>query len=270
MTADWQRIADGVHVWRYPVLDVNVTVVSGDEATLVVDTLSTPAQAGRLRRALTELEPRRLVLVNTHAHFDHCFGNATLAGPDTEIWAHEATRRRLADRPGQVVAEAAARHAGDDPELAGLAAVTLLPPNRTVHEHAELDLGGRRVQLRYAGRGHSDGDLAVHVPDAGVLVLGDLLEVDAPPQFDDAYPISWPATLGRLLTDATGPVVPGHGAVVDAHHAERQRRELAELADRIAAGYATGAPLEQVCATGPFDLATRHEAAARGYAELTG
>lgn len=270
MSPAWQQVADGVHVWRYPVLDVNVTAVSGGDATLVVDTLSTPAQAHRLRHALAELEPRRLVLVNTHAHFDHCFGNATLAGADTEIWAHDATRRRLAERPGRVVAEAAARHAGDDPELADLATVTLLAPNRTVHEHAVLDLGGRRVQLRYAGRGHSDGDLAVRVPDAGVLVLGDLLEVDAPPQFGDAYPVSWPATLGRLLDDATGPVVPGHGGVVDVGYARRQRDELAELADRIAAGHAAGAPVERVAAAGPFDLPTRREAVARGYAELAG
>ncbi|BCJ35826.1 MBL fold metallo-hydrolase [Actinocatenispora thailandica] len=270
MNPAWQQVADGVHVWRYPVLDVNVTAVSGHDATLVVDTLSTPAQADRLRRALAELAPGRLVLVNTHAHFDHCFGNATLAGPDTEIWAHEATRRRLADQPGQVVAEAAARHADDDPELAGLAAVTPLAPNRTVHERTVLDLGGRRVQLRYGGRGHTDGDLAVLVPDAGVLVLGDLLEVDAPPQFGDAYPISWPATLARLLRDATGPVVPGHGAVVDTGYARRQRDELAELADRIAAGYAAGTPAERVAAAGPFDLPTRREAVARGYAELAG
>jgi glyoxylase-like metal-dependent hydrolase (beta-lactamase superfamily II) len=270
MSPAWQRIADGVHVWRYPVLDVNVTVVSGNDATLVVDTLSTPAQANQLRRALAELDPRRLVLVNTHAHFDHCFGNATLAGRDTEIWAHEATRRRLSDRPGQVVAEAAARHAHDDPELADLSAVTLLPPNRTVHDHAVLDLGGRRVQLRYGGRGHSDGDLAVHVPDAGVLVLGDLLEADAPPQFADAYPITWPDTLTRLLAYAAGPVVPGHGAVVDVGYARGQRDELAVLADRIAAGYAAGAPIDQVAAAGPFDPATRREAAARGYAELAG
>lgn len=270
MTPSWQRIADRVHVWRHPVLDVNVTAVTGDDATLVVDTLSTPAQAARLRRALAELDPGRLILVNTHAHFDHCFGNATLAGPDTEIWAHEATRRRLSSHPGRVVAQAAARHAGDDPELADLATVRLLPPNRAVYELTVLDLGGRRVELRYAGRGHSDGDLAVHVPDAGVLVLGDLLEVGAPPQFDDAYPMAWPDTLTRLLRYATGPVVPGHGAVVDARYARGQRDEIAALADRIAAGYAAGTPAERVAAAGPFDLSTRREAVARGYAELAG
>ena len=42
------EIADRVYVLRYPVFDVNVTLVVGDEAAVLVDTLSTPAQGAEL------------------------------------------------------------------------------------------------------------------------------------------------------------------------------------------------------------------------------
>ena len=39
-----------------------------------------------------------------------------------------------------------------------------------------LDLGDRYVELVHTGRGHTAGDVVVRVPDADVLVAGDLLE----------------------------------------------------------------------------------------------
>jgi len=268
MTPTWQRVADGVHVWRYPVLDVTVTAVSGAGATLVVDTLSSARQAAQLAAALDELPAGRLTVVNTHAHFDHWFGNGTLldrAGTHVDVWAHADTCRRLAGDPDVLVAAAAA----ECPELAAeLAGTPLVPPYRPVTGEVTLDIGGRPVRLLHPGRGHTAGDLAVLVPDVGVLVAGDLVEQGAPPQFSDAYPVSWPAALDRLVPLATGPVVPGHGAVVDVAYLRAQRAELAELAETIRAGYAAGAPVEAVADTGPYDRETRLTAATRGYREL--
>ena len=61
---------------------------------------------------------------------------------------------------------------------------------------------------------------------ATVVFAGDLVEEGAPPAFEDALPAEWPATLGRLHALARGPVVPGHGAVVDAGFVGAQREEL--------------------------------------------
>ena len=84
------EVADRVYVLRYPVLDVNVTLVVGEGAALLVDTLSTPAQAAELRAAARRVTSQPWVIVNTHHHFDHTFGNATLAGrPPCPIWANE-------------------------------------------------------------------------------------------------------------------------------------------------------------------------------------
>lgn len=265
----WSTVAPGVHVWRYPVLDVNVTVVTGDGYALVVDTLSTAAQAEALAAGLAGLGVTRYGIVNTHHHFDHCFGNATLTG---EIWAHTETCRLLGDRPEAFVAEAVDRHAADHPELAdGLPSVRLRAPDHAVRDRVTLDVGGRPVELVHPGRGHTAGDLVVRVPDCDVLIVGDLIEQGAPPDFAEAYPLDWPEAVARLLPWATGPVVPGHGAVVDGGFVAAQHAELAALDWRIRDGHAAGAPVAEVVGqTGPFDAATRHTAVLRGYAELSG
>lgn len=71
----WREVGEGVFRRRYHALDLNVGAVLGDGEVLLIDTRSWRAEAEELRddlRALTSL-PCRQVL-NTHAHFDHCFG----------------------------------------------------------------------------------------------------------------------------------------------------------------------------------------------------
>lgn len=224
------EIAAGVHVLRYPVLDVNVTLVVGDGAALLVDTLSTDAQARELGAAVRAVTPHPYTLVNTHHHFDHCFGNAVLAGP---VWAHEETAALLAEQATALQRRWYGQWAATDPELAdGLAAVTVRAPEHTVHRRATLQVGGRTVVLRHLGRGHTAGDLVVHVPDADVLVAGDLVEESGAPDFEDAYPLEWPETLVALrrLTGTGTAVVPGHGDVVDRGFVAAQHDQLAALA----------------------------------------
>ena len=106
------------------------------------------------------------------------------------------------------------------------------PTRPDLRRRATLDLGDRRVDLRFLGRGHTDHDVVALVPDASVLFAGDLVEEGAPPSFGDAFPLDWPATLGQLLDLAgEGPVVPGHGEVVDRDFVAGQLGDVAFLAE---------------------------------------
>jgi glyoxylase-like metal-dependent hydrolase (beta-lactamase superfamily II) len=271
--AGWTEVGHGVYVMRYPVLDVSVTLVVGDGAALLVDTLSTDAQAHELARAVRALTPYPWTIVNTHHHFDHCFGNAVLAAGGRPVWAHREAAALLSGHARTLQRRWYEEWQVTDPGLAaGLAAVRVLPPDHTVHRRTTLRVGGRLVVLTHLGRGHTAGDLVVQVPDADVLVAGDLVEQSGPPAFEDSYPLEWPETLaalGHLLGSRTA-VVPGHGAVVDRTFVAGQHDRLAGLAWLIREGHADGAPTEAVAARAPFDPPGALTAVRRGYAELGG
>jgi glyoxylase-like metal-dependent hydrolase (beta-lactamase superfamily II) len=271
--ADFAEVGRDVYVLRYPVLDVNVTLVVGDGAALVVDTLSTAAQATELATAVRRVTPHPWAIVNTHHHSDHCFGNATLADRDCAIWAHEEAATLLRDHAAKLQREWYEEWLPTHPDLAaGLAEVVVRPPNRTVHLESTVDVGGRPVVLRHFGRGHTAGDLVVHVPDADVLVAGDLVEESGPPMFGDAYPLDWPDTVAALVrvTSPATVVVPGHGAPVDREFTGQQHGDLVALAWLIRDGHADGASVQAVAARSPFGPAASVDAVRRGYADLAG
>ncbi|HEX2289235.1 MAG TPA: MBL fold metallo-hydrolase [Pseudonocardiaceae bacterium] len=222
MTARWVELADGVLVRRYAELDLSVGLVIGDQGCLVVDTRSDPTQGAELQDAIRQVTRLPCSVVITHAHFDHCLGTAAFL-PAT-VWAHPRCRDDLA-RGG------AAQHA--EALAWGRTHRALVPPvvpNHLVAQQAEVELGRRQVLLTYAGRGHTDHDIAAWSPDTGVLFAGDLIEQGADPDFTDAYPLDWPATVTGLLQLGPHTVVPGHGDPVDAQFVAAQRDDLATLA----------------------------------------
>jgi glyoxylase-like metal-dependent hydrolase (beta-lactamase superfamily II) len=269
--ASFVEVAPGVHVLRYPVLDVNVTLIIGSAAALVVDTLATPAQARELMAAVRSVTALPLTVVNTHAHFDHCFGNATLAdaAPGLTIAAHTATVAAFQD--GGALRRSAAEEARSlMPSIADeVATAPLRAPDSAVAEQSTVELGGRSVVLHHFGRGHTAGDLVVHVPDASVVVAGDLVE-DGAPSFSDSYPLDWPDTLTAVVALQPSVVVPGHGAVVDSTFVHDQRAALSRLEWLIRDGDRVGAPAETVAATAPFGYDAAVVAVRRGYALLSG
>ncbi len=269
------EIAPAVYVLRYPVLDVNATLIVGGEVAAIVDTLSTDAQARELWGAVRSVTALPLVLINTHHHFDHCYGNGLLAdaSPGCAIWAHEAAAAELRVRGDQWQREWYEEWLPTEPLLAeGLAAVELRPPDRTVSTESTMDLGGRVLELRHLGRGHTGGDLVVAIPDATVLLAGDLVEQGAPPSFGDSFPIDWPSTVAGMLEAiaADTAVVPGHGGVVDLEFVRDQQGALTELATLIHEGFGDDTPSEVVAAKAPFGPESALTAVSRGYAQLAG
>ncbi|RQW93737.1 MBL fold metallo-hydrolase [Micromonospora inaquosa] len=274
MNAGFVEVADRVHVLAEPLLRVNVTLVVGDDEALLVDTLSSAAQATELAAAVRAITDRPLTLVNTHHHYDHCFGNAVLAGdPPRPVYAHARAAAALREEPERLRREAYEELLAEHPTLAAeLADTPLLAPTHTVHVETVLDLGGRRVLLRHPGRGHTDADLVVHVPDADVLVVGDLVEQSGPPAFEDSYPLQWPDAVADLLrlTTARTVVIPGHGDPVDVDFVRAQHAELAKLAWLIRAAHTGSAPPERVAAEAPFGARPALVATHRAYLQLNG
>ncbi len=146
------------------------------------------------------------------------------------------------------------------------------PPDRTFgDEGTDLDVGGRRIELRWLGRGHTDDDIVVRVPDAGVLFAGDLLENGATPYFGDGFPLDWPAT-------ADGPPGARHRCG-RARPRRRRRSRVRRPLDRRASGrsrtssggsHAGELDLEAAIAAAPYPAADAVEPLERGLAQLRG
>jgi glyoxylase-like metal-dependent hydrolase (beta-lactamase superfamily II) len=261
---------------RYEPLDVSVCVIRGADGLLVVDTRSSHREADEVRadlRALGNLPVRGVV--NTHAHYDHTFGNARF-GPTSDlgapIYGHRRVPAHLDEFERPMLAEWIAE--GREP-VDEWHEVVVTPPNVLVGDATTLDLGDRAVDLLHLGRGHTDNDLVVHLADVGIWLVGDLLEESGPPMYGSgSFPLDWPATVGRLrrsLVDGDV-LVPGHGAVFTGSFAQAQHAQLQATADLIRELHVAGVAVEVAVREGgdrwPFPPEGMLAAVRDGYRQL--
>jgi len=203
VTLDRIELAEGVHLVRSnsPIGNPSTVLVRGPDGALVVD--PNLALAGEtLRSLITRLErgPVRYV-VATHHHGDHSEGLETF--PDAVALAPAPQRERL--RTGPIVLGERPIHGAALPELTFDGAVTL-----------HLGANTARLLLPPHRSAHTDGDVFVHLPEAGVLCAGDHLFLDRFPIIDLDGGGSLQGYLANLdwIADAFPPdtrIVAGHG-----------------------------------------------------------
>lgn len=271
----FSEVADRVWVARYEWADTNITAVGGERGLVVLDTHGSLSAGERVLDDLRGLAAGNVVaVINSHWHWDHTFGNAAFRQLDASvpIHAHENCAAALAEH-GEEARERLAREDAEHSEE--VAATTLVIPDQLFSSVAMIDLGDRLLELVHPGRGHTDGDLVVHVPDAGVLLAGDLVEESANPCIGpDSWPLEWPQTLdtvlGMLRPDSV--VVPGHGAPVERAFVEEQRNELGLIVEQVRHLAGQGVAVDDAVQAGEWawgdDDPRIHHAVRRGYAHL--
>ena len=229
--ADLVAAGDGVHaaIARPDRLAVgNAAIVDLGAETLVVDTHISFSAARELRTAAEERTGRPASLVfNTHWHADHVLGNEQFAGSTVVSTARtreliatvgaERLRARMDALEEELPAEIERLRAAGDEEGAELLERDA-PELRTLRHRLpdetfeqERDFGRARA-LTYGG-GHTESDAFLLVPDAGVLVAGDLVVVQMQPWSGHGDPRRWAEILDRLLELDWDTCVPGHGPV---------------------------------------------------------
>lgn len=268
------EVADRVWVARYPWPDVNVSLVGGRDGLLVVDTYASTRAAQEVLDDVRRLGAGRVTaVVNTHAHWDHVLGNHAFREHYGDLPIHAHENAAAATEPAFRELQDSVRDAADDPHREELLATEVAPADRTFSSAVALDLGDRLVELVHPGRGHTDGDLVVSVPDASVLLAGDLVEESGPPAYgSDCWPMDWPLSLDIVLglLPAGGTVVPGHGVPVDRSFVEEQRNAIGLVAEAIRDLATRRLPLDEALGAvdWPFPADGLAEAVRRGYAQL--
>jgi glyoxylase-like metal-dependent hydrolase (beta-lactamase superfamily II) len=275
----WLEVGDRVFARQYRFLHQQIGAILTDDGPVIIDTRSTVGQAREILADLRVLTTQPVAaVIDTHHHFDHSFGNHEFR--PAPIWGHLRCAERI---QGNLLDPAAhARNlveiVEEYPSIRGeLDDVILDPPDRTVDDNGViLEIGGRRIDLLWLGRGHTDNDIVIDVPDGRTIFAGDLLENGAPPWIGDGYPLDWPATIdGILAVVAAGErrtvaVVPGHGDVGDRAFVERSLSEMtaiATLARKVADG---GLALADAARLAPYPPDVATEALERAGAQLRG
>ncbi|XNY99771.1 MBL fold metallo-hydrolase [Micrococcus luteus] len=259
----FEAVAERVLVARCEPCDVNVGLVVGDAAAVLVDVGTHPDQGAALyRAAVREAEetvrhpvPVRWAVL-THDHYDHWFGLTGVraaAGERLLAAAHSAFGRRHG------VGESANTRVQRQLGLTEVPVpdVRLDSSQCRPEEPWTLDLGGVGVQVAWLGEAHTPDDLVLRVDvehgasSAGprttrggqsgagyagrrpVVFTGDLVEESGPPQDGpDSNLSGWAAALRRLVEFGGDEAlyIPGHGAPVDAAFVRAQGEEIAARA----------------------------------------
>ena len=188
--------------------DPNSGIVVGDDSCLVMDAQATPALGRSVVervRAVTDKPIKYVVL--SHYHAVRVLGAS--AYDAQAIIASQETHRLIGERGQQDWDSEYGRFPRlfrDAESIPGLTWPTL-----TFGTEMSLFLGKREVRLMHLGAGHTSGDIVAYVPDANVMLSGDLIEYRSACYCGDAHLRAWPTTLDELKAFNPKAVVPGRG-----------------------------------------------------------
>lgn len=225
-------------VLRQPV-EPNALVIVNDADVVVVDPGGVPASAEHAIALIRSVTDKPVsVLVNTHWHGDHVLGNQIYRRefPGVRIVCHVNTYRDITGKPMQYIGrqdqafaeliadwEAKAAKNQLEPRLQAMLPdvreamlenrrVQLTPPDMTFTDELVLHRGAREIHIKYLGRGNTEGDAVVWLPQERVLASGDLVVAPIPYGFG-SYPKEWIETLDKLAAYDFKVLVPGHGEI---------------------------------------------------------
>ena len=223
----------------------NPGYVVTSEGVVVVDTPQLPTKAVEMRRRVEELGQVRY-LINTEHHVDHIFGNYYFKGAGTVV-----NHRGVYDNFMVVSPEldpfdyAAEAIPSDDPE-----GEAIFPdrdeyyaaPNKgtiVFDGNLTLHVGDHTFELIHT-LGHTPGQLAVHVPEEGVVFTGDTVFSECQTWLMTSDVDQWLTALETIRQLDVDHVLPGHGPVVTKSYLDVQRSNLLDWKAAVAAAVAQG------------------------------
>jgi glyoxylase-like metal-dependent hydrolase (beta-lactamase superfamily II) len=240
----------------------NVGIVEGSRKTLVVDTgmgvRSGTAVLGHARRFANG---KPLILTCTHFHPEHAYGAQVFASVATIVY----NRTQLDELHEKAYPYADLFRTFGDTVAAELEGFEMVEPDVVYDGEADIDLGGRIVQLRTYGGTHTKGDSWVFLPEERILFTGDLVENKGfaifpyfPPDDVDVNGDRWIEALEIMERLEPAIVVPGHGDVGDVGVVTAAREYLVALRDETRRLASEGVGIDDIAAKLESEFQQRH------------
>ena len=241
--------------------NINIAAFQTGKGIVLVDTGASETEGKEARSLVESAFPGHgfTYVINTHSHWDHISGNSVF--PEAEIVAHRNCRdliEKKGEGPGMMPgAETAAESPSED--LANEAEADLPPPpppagtiwfegerygltipDITFEDSMSLYCGDTTFNLYYFGKAHTISDILIVVPEANILLTGDLFFNNWLPVFSpwvDPDIERWAEVREIVLAgnQEYGTVIPGHGPLMKTDDLARQfdyRIKLWEFAER--------------------------------------
>jgi glyoxylase-like metal-dependent hydrolase (beta-lactamase superfamily II) len=156
-------------------MEVDAYAIITDRYVVILDTMLCPDDVALMMQSLQdELAERELLCVNSHADWDHAYGNGYFTGTRAApIIAHEHCRTRLqSEEAGRELADFQNRY----PIFANVA---LIPPTITFIRDLTIHAGNLTIQLLPAPGHHLD-HIAAWIPELRLLLAFDAVEKPVP------------------------------------------------------------------------------------------
>jgi len=148
----------------------NSSVFITGNGVVVVDTKNPGWGQPLLEKIRSVTDKPVIMIINTHTHGDHVSGNVEFPA-NVEVVTHENTKKNMeVMRPASFVAPPAG---GPPPSIFAQNKGRNLP-TRTYKDVMRIGSGDERIDLRYFGRAHTDGDTFVVFPALGIMHAADV------------------------------------------------------------------------------------------------
>lgn len=187
-------------------MEVDAYIVVSERYVVVLDTMLCPSDvAGMMSFVADELPGRTVLCVDSHADWDHAWGNAYFTGErSAPIIAHDYCRTRLQSQ------EAADELAEFQRHYALFRDVRLVPPTIAFAQCLTILGGDLTIELQSAP-GHHPDQIVAWIPELRLLLAFDAVEKPLPLMDDQRCVPDMFTTLERLLALQPERVLCSHG-----------------------------------------------------------
>jgi cyclase len=243
-----------------PAEGANVGLIRTSAGMVLIDTGGSPGEISGLLGAIHVHPDEISMVINTHFHTDHTWGNQLFSCP---ILAHRLCLEKMrSNLQGEWSREAFQAYLDElektDPRKAVewgelLKTLKIKLPDQVFTGRYEGDLGDAIYQVIHTG-GHTPDSAILYLPEERLLYASDLIFQGRYPYIFDADIPAWVEVLGRLKDYHAAMIIPGHGVPCTEADITRLSAYLQQTWQLTAEHIKMGHTLEQACADPAYPI----------------